>query len=360
MKNKKFLLALLLAAIITGLILFGIGSVIMATQTTIAGDTISARQVAQSISATGSIHSQQEATLHFQTGGKVIYLPFKQGDSVSQGQTIAQLDTYALQRTLTTTLNNYRATRDAFDQTTQNAQTNVIQTAVQPSFAGIQGNETNAVNDAVKRILDENQGALDNSVINVELANYAVQLASLTAPFNGVLTQEDITTPNVNVTTTTTFSIADPSQKVFRAEVGASDIDFISAGAKATIKLDGQDTSMSGSVVTIYPQKKTLTTGEQVYDVDIQIDNLPKSVVFGQNGSVLITSNNQTKSLMVPTWTVVGHNSVWVWDGTKATLKMVQVGKTHGNMTEVISGLLKEDKVIAVPQDIAKQKYQLL
>lgn len=360
MKNKKFLLTLLLTAVITLVVLMGVGGLVMATKKTIAADTIPTKQVAQSISATGSVHSQQEATLHFQTGGKVIYLPFKQGDSVVQGQTIAQLDTYALQKTLTAALNNYRVTRDAFDQTTQNASTNVVQTQEQPSFVGIQGNQTNAVNDAVKRILDENQGNLDNSVINVELANYALQLSSLTAPFNGVITAEDVTTPNVNVTTSTAFSIADPNQKVFRAEIDASDIDFISVGAKATVELDGQDTSLQGSVVTIYPQKKTLITGEQVYDVDIQIETLAKSGVFGQNGSALITSNNQTKALMVPTWVVIGHNSVWVWDGKDAVLKKVKIGAMHGDMTEILSGLSQQDKVIAVPQDITKQKYQLL
>ena len=41
---------------------------------------------------------------------------------------------------------------------------------------------SNDVNDAIKRIVDQNQASLDNSVINVELANYALQLSRLTSP----------------------------------------------------------------------------------------------------------------------------------------------------------------------------------
>lgn len=360
MKNKKFLLTLFFVGIITLLVVIGSEKLLSLFGKPVAADVIATREVAQEIAASGSIHSQQEVTLHFQTGGKVVYLPFKQGDTVSEGQTIAQLDTYILQRSLATALNNYRLTRDVFDQTQQNAGTNVLQTQQQANFPGIQADKTNAINDAVKRILDESQGTLDNSVINVELANYAQQLASLTAPFSGILTQEDITTPNVNVTTATSFSLADPSQKVFRADVGASDIDFVSVGAKATVKLDGQNTSLSGSVVAIYPQKKILGNGEQVYDVDIQVDGLPDSSVFGQNGSVLIVSNNQTKALMVPSWTIVGHTAIWVWNGKTALLKPVTIGKSHGAMTEIVSGLSPEDKVIIAPKEIVKQTYSML
>lgn len=360
MRNKNFLLLLLVAGVVIFGLLFGIGKISSAARSAVAADTATLKEVSQQIAATGSIHSQQEAILHFQTGGKVVYLPFKQGDSVTTGQTIAQLDTYALQRQLTATLNNYRATRDVFDQTQVNAATNVLQTQQQGNFPGIQADKTNAINDGVKRILDETQGTLDNSVITVELANYALQLSSLTAPFNGILVSEDITTPNVNVTPSTSFFIADPSQKVFRAQVASSDIDFVSIGSKATVKLDGNNETLQGSVVALYPQKVILPTGQQVYTVDIQIDNLPDTVMFGQNGSVLIASNNQTKSLMVPSWLIVGHTQIWVWDGKKKVLKKIVVGKTHGDMTEVINGLSEKDKVIELPKDVIVSMYQFL
>lgn len=358
MKNKYFIL-LLIALIPAIIFITFFTSKVLAGSLQLATDTVQVKPVAQAISAGGSIHSENEATLHFQTGGKLVYLPFKKGDAVYQGQTIAQLDTYALQKQLEAALNAYRITRDTFDQTQSNSQNNVLQTQQQGNFPGIQADKTNAINDAVKRILDETQGALDNSVINVELSNYALQLASLTAPFNGIILTEDVTTANVNITPATSFVIVDPNKKVFRANIAASDIDFVSVGSPATIKLDGSEKIIHGTVETIYPQKVILPTGEQVYEVDVTADGLT-SAAFGQNGSVLIASNNGSSALMVPSWVIVGHKYVWVWNGKMTVLKPVHIGATHDDMTEIISGLDKSDKVIVTPKSVAKTQYNML
>ena len=71
--------------------------------------------------------TQTQAVLNFQTGGKLIYLPFKEGDTISQGQTIAQLDTYALQQQLQIAANNYQATKNGTSQTQESQQAGVLE-----------------------------------------------------------------------------------------------------------------------------------------------------------------------------------------------------------------------------------------
>ena len=88
--------------------------------------------VNSTITADGSVVAQNQAKLNFQTGGKLVRLPFKEGDRVRAGQLIAQLDTYALQRQLTLALNNYRIARNSFDQTQQNSSDNVLKSQVAP------------------------------------------------------------------------------------------------------------------------------------------------------------------------------------------------------------------------------------
>src|SRR5258708_504915 len=176
MVNKKILISVCISIFL--LLAGGFFAISTSSQghTTAQTQTVNARQLTSQIAADGVITAQNEATLHFQTGGKVVYLGFKAGDHVSQGATIAQLDTYALQRAMTQLLNLYRSTRATFDQTQQNAQNNVLQTQQKPLTSGAQMDQSNAINDAVKRIVDQNQATLDNSVIAVELSNYAVQL----------------------------------------------------------------------------------------------------------------------------------------------------------------------------------------
>jgi len=370
MKNKIFKKSTLFAlgkiilasfVIIVGLFVF------LRANSTIKTEALEIKSVASVIQADGAVTAQNQATLHFQTGGKLTYLPFKEGDKVYQGQTIASLDTYAIQRQLTASLNTYRSTRDTFDQTQENNQTGVLRGQQKYSLdvtnkigAGGQ-DEENIINDMAARILDQNQATLDNSVIQVELANYALSLATLTSPINGIITHMDVTTPLVSVTPVTSFVVADPSSLVFRVNVSENDIDFISVGNAATIKLgSGNGKSITGTVGKIYPDKVTLPTGQKIYSVDIETAKENQLSVMGQSGTALIQSNSQKDVKLVPTWTVLNHEAVWVLAASKPVLRNVTVGKIHGNMTEILDGLESNDQIITNPESIAAGKYKIL
>lgn len=365
MKNKGFILSAVALIVVSIAATAGVLFFLQKMNQSLQTQTLSAHAIGSTILGEGSIHSQNEATLHFQTGGKLTYVPFKEGDKVSGGQTIAQLDTYALQKELSQALNAYKSTRDTYDQTNQNAQTGVLQNGQKSGLniynqSAVPGDQqTTAINDAAKRILDQNQANLDSAVVNVELANNALQLATLTAPFAGILTHEDVTVAGQNITPLTSFSLADPTTLVFRANIPASDIDFVSVGAKATVQLTGSQQTLTGSVIKIYPQKIT-TAGGAAYQVDIQSPNIQTVAKLDQAGTVLIDSNVRHNVVTVPTWTILGHNHMWVSENGKPVLKTVTVGKTHGEVTEIIGGFSPEDKIVTSPAAVAAQLYSLL
>jgi len=178
------------------------------------------------------------------------------------------LDASDLQRKLQLALNAYQSTRDTFDQTQQNSQTGVLQGAQEfvlqaENEAGITGpSEQNIVNDMITRLLDQNQTNLNMSVLNVQLANSALQLATLTSPINGIVLHEDVTTPGVNITPVTTFIVADPKSTVFSANVRQQDVDFISVGNPATVSLDAlKGKTLQGIVDRIIRKKLLLPMG---------------------------------------------------------------------------------------------------
>jgi len=362
MKSKSILILLGTIAIVL-IVLFGATKLFaLSTHPSYQTDTVAIKSIQDEISATGTIHSENEAILHFQTSGKVIYLPYKVGDSVYQGATIAQLDTYTLQRQLTTSLNSYRSTRDTFDQTQQNNQNGTLsqqQKKTLDASAASPVDNTDVINSIVKQVLDQNQATLDNSVINVELANYALQLASLTSPINGVITAEDITTPNVNITPLTSFSVADPTTPIFKAHVAETDIDYVTTGADVLITLNGLSKQLSGTVTQIEPQKITDTTGSY-YIVDVASNDLKQYGKLGQTGNILIANTSSGEHLLIPTWTILNHNYVWILENNQPVLKQITIGKTHGQNTEVLSGLTVDEKIITNPQAIAKSKYNIL
>jgi multidrug efflux pump subunit AcrA (membrane-fusion protein) len=368
MKNKFFkknnLFAFGKILVISVIIIVGFLFIIKANSN-IKTEALEIKSVASIIQADGAVTAQNQAILHFQIGGKLVNLPFKEGDKVYQGQVIASLDTYILQRQLSAALNTYRSTRDTFDQAQQNSQTGVLRGQQKYSLEvtnkiGVGGQtEEDIINDMAKRILDQNQSNLDNSVIQVELANYALELATITSPLNGIITHMDITTPYVNVTPATSFIVADPTSLVFRANVLENEIDFVSVGNKATVKL-GSGKSISGTVSKIYPDKITLTTGQKAYPVDIESSEANKYDLMGQSGAALIQSNSQKNVKLVPTWMVLNHDSVWVMSDSKPVLRSVTIGKTHGDMMEILDGLKTQDEIITNPESIAANKYKIL
>jgi len=327
--------------------------------------TTAVRFVNSTINTDGNITAQNHATLHFQIAGKLTYLPFKEGDSVKSGQTIASLDTYTIQKQLEATLNTYRSVRDTFDQTKDNVQDNVQKAQLTYPYdyysrtgMGLDTKE-NAINDAIKRIVDQNQANLDNSVINVQLANYAFQLSSITSPLNGIILHEDVTVPGLNITPATSFVVADPSTAVFRANIPVNNINYIEIGSNAEIVIDGIKDRITGTVVNIYPQKVTLSNGQSVYQADIQSDQLIKLAKLDQTGTAMIKTNSENVAL-VPVWTVLGGKHVWVDDNGKPQLKTVTTGKIHGQDIEIISGLTSQDKIIINPEYIPSREYQML
>jgi len=327
-------------------------------------ETVDVQPISQQILATGSIGAQSQATLNFQMGGKLIYVPFKEGDQIFQGQTIAQLDTYALQKQLQIAANAYQAAQNTNDQTQEAQKAGILEGQQRTSLDSTDKNgysaipEASIIYDNVGRIVSNALLAQNSAQMSVDLANYALQLSTLVSPINGIVLHEDVTTAGVNVTPVATFVVADPGSMVFSANVRQQDVDFIAVGNKTTVTLDaGKGQTLSGVVDRIYPQKTVLANGDQVYRVDIKINNLPSATKFGQSGTVLINSNFKQKVILVPSWTVLSDSYIWVSSNGKTVLRKVNTGDTINGQTEVLSGLEDSDKVITNPESIISKQY---
>jgi HlyD family secretion protein len=364
-QTLKYLLATILVVII-GIFAF---SFLVNAASSPKTETVDVSPIKQQILATGNIAAQTQAVLVFQTGGKLIYLPFKEGDAVYQGQTIAQLDTYTLQQQLQLAANNYQTAKNGTNQVNEQQQTGYYESQQRTGLdvtnkIGNYNNitENQVIYDNVQRIVDNATLAQNNAQIAVNIANYALTLGTLTSPLNGIILREDVNTSGVNIGPTTTFVVADPNSMVFSANVRQQEINFISVGNPTTISLDAMGGKvLQGIVDKIYPQKTVLPNGDQVYRVDIKINNLPVGVKFGQNGTVLIKSNFNQKVILVPSWTVLSDSYVWVLDNhLRAVLKKVTVGDTIDGQTEVMSGLRDSDKVIVNPKGIISKLYSIL
>ena len=334
---RLFVISFVSFIIIVGLIF------ILRTDPQLKTEVFEIKTVASAIQTDGAITPENQAIMHFQTGGKLVYLPFKEGDSVRQGQVIAKLDTVRLEANLRQAEQDYTAT-DAVSQ---------------KFYDGRDPNAAESYDDKIKRTaIDAAKNKAYDAVVK---ARQDLADASLVSPMNGIILHEDITTINVNITPVTGFTVADPSSLAFRANVSENDIDFVSVGNAAEIKLgNGEGVSILGAVSKIYPDKVTLPTGQKIYQVDIASVQADMFKIMGQSGTVLIQSNSRENVKLVPTWTVLNHDSVWVLANGKPVLRSVMVGDIHGDMTEIMSGLDAKDMIITNPESIVAGKYIIL
>jgi HlyD family secretion protein len=368
MKTKKP--GLLLIVILIVLLVIVLGFITLGASTSQKSGTgpsasVSVKFVSSTITAEGTVTAQNQAALNFQMGGKLTYLPFKEGDKVYQGQTIASLDTYVLRQQLQLAANTYQTTLNSASQTSENQQAGILEgqqrysldTSNKEGYAAIP--EASVIYDNVQRIVDNANLAQNSAQLSVNLASYALSLATLTSPISGILLSEDVTTSGVNVTPQTSFVVADPSSMVFRANVPTEDIYYITNGSTVSIAIDGLENKLSGTVVRIYPSKVILPGGEAVYPVDIQSDALKKYAKLEQTGTALIPTNSQNMAL-VPAWTVLSGKYIWADDNGTPNLKQVTSGKIHGSQMEIIRGLQPGDRIIIDPELIQSLKYHLL
>jgi RND family efflux transporter MFP subunit len=301
----------------------------------------SVRFVSSTIAADGTVTAASRENLTFQTPGKLISLPYKVGDNVYKGAVIAQLDTAMLEANLRQAEQDFTAAK-AVSEKLYNDQAGKTDESYDEKIA------RTAVDAAQNKAYD-----------NVVKARQAIADTTLRSSLQGIVTREDVTIVGTNVTPAATFTVSDPATMVFRANIPAGSIYYISEGAQVTLAIDGIQNKVQGMVVTIYPSRVTLPNGESVYQVDIASDDLTKQAKLDENGTAIISTNSQNVAL-VPAWFVLSGKYIWVSSEGKPTLRTVTVGSIHGNDIEITGGLTADDKIIVDPKFISALKYLLL
>lgn len=305
--------------------------------------------------AFGSVVSKNQESLHFQTGGKLVYLPFKEGDFVSAGTVIASLDSLEAQKNVTTAEANYRSAKSVLDLIIDNI--HLFQYG-NGGFANVGTvNETQTQKTARQQAEEGTNVAYDS----LQKANKQLENTYIIAPFDGTIVHEDVKAIGVNITPAINFVLANSTDLIFQAEVSNNDISFINTGDKVLITLDNaKDKQINGTVSKIYPEKIKLVSGGEGYKVDITSDQLTAEDKFGMTGSVVFENKLAPQGLLVPSWIVLGNQYVWVMDQNTPSLRKVKIGETFGDKIQILEGLSDKDNVLLNPEIAIKNKYQII
>ncbi|EFC90688.1 efflux transporter, RND family, MFP subunit [Dethiosulfovibrio peptidovorans DSM 11002] len=309
-------------------------------------------KVERGFSENGTLEAVDEVTLYPRVNGRLIKSFVKQGDSVSPGDPIAELDH-----------------RDVDAQISQaEAQIAVAQAQVAQAMAELENAKRER--DRYLRLVKEGfstQQQLDSKETDYRTAKAAVDLSraqvrqnranlerlqvdlseyTLKASIQGIVVNDYARTPGEMISPQTPLArIADISRLKAVIQAPESHARLIEQGMKAFVTIGG--TKLEGKVYRVSPFVDPSTRTTQV-EVAVENDGDLKPGMFAR---VFIVEETMENTVMIPMDSVIseeGGSFVFVVEDGKARKKPVSLGRSVGRDVNVQDGLAEGDRLIVL------------
>lgn len=287
----------------------------------------------------GKIDAESFVVLRFQTSGQLSWIGVKEGQKIKKWQAVASLDKENLKKSLAKEMNDYSTSRWNFEDTQDQYKETKDRFLLTPEL---------------QRILDRQQFTLNNSVLDVEIADLAVKYATLISPIEGIVTNIENFVAGVNVTPTNfSVTIIDPSSIYFKSEVDEEDINYLTEGQKAIVVLDSFSQSEISSIINNISFTPIEGQTSTVYKIKFSLP-LANSLLkyrIGMNGDASIILEEKNDVLAIPVEAYFedeGKKFVYLKDTktNKITRQEIKTGIESDEEIEIIEGLSEGQIII--------------
>jgi HlyD family secretion protein len=192
------------------------------------------------------------------------------------------------------------------------------------------------------------QAQVEQARISLEEAQENLDKATLTAPFDGLIT--DVYVAEGELANGPAVELVNMDSLQVVLDVDEIDIGHIAIGQPAVVTLEPwPDRELSGQVVSIAPKAKGI--GEIVaFEVYLDLDAAGLPVLTGMTANAELTADGRTDVLLVPNRAIVADrpaNKYYVSrvNGDEIVKTEVSIGLRDSRYTEVVSGLAVGDQV---------------
>lgn len=294
--------------------------------------------------ATGKIRSKQEATLSVQASGPLTRVLVKVGDKVKKGQLLAQVDTSNVR----IAVEQARAARALASASLDGATTEVERARLLAQS----GSLARAGLDKAEIGFRQAQAQAAQAAAALQNAEEVLRDASLTAPFDGIITARHKNVGDTVTSSTAILALVDVEGIEVRALVPEAVIDRIQAGSVAQGTLNPSGAKFQAKVTNlgavIDPQSRT---------VEVLADVVPGSSKAVLRPGALVelefspaAADEGLAGLFLPAQAVGTQGPtgfVWVVEEGKAQRREVKVQRVLPGYVRVVEGLKPEERVVA-------------
>ena len=318
------------------------------------------------VTATGAVEPVTKVDVGTQVSGIIdrIYVDFN--SVVTKGQVIAEMDKINLEADLVAKEAELASSKTEFEYQEKNYARN--KTLHEKQLISDTDFETATYN------YERARNSYTNTLSGMTKVQRNLQYAIITSPIDGVVINRAVEagqTVAAGFSTPTLFTIAnDLTQMRVIAKVDEADIGQVVEGQNVTFKVDAYPNDVFAGKVTQVRLEATITSNVVTYEVVISAYNPDLKLKPGLTANVTIFTMERNDVLTIPgkalrfipdedvlrTMNISvsdaireipsGKKLIWQKEGNTLHPKLITVGASSMNMTEVIDGLSDNDEII--------------
>ncbi len=190
----------------------------------------------------------------------------------------------------------------------------------------------------------------------VTAAQATLNLAHLTAPFNGTLTEISVDPGDVVNAGTRAFRLDDLSRLLVDVDVSEVDINGVQIGQPATLTFDAIPGKEYAGVVDDVAAVGNTVSGAVNFTVTIQIMDADEAVRPGMTAAVNIAVQQLENALLVPNRsvrTLDGQRVIYILKNNQSVTVPITLGATSNTYSEILEGDVQAgDLVVLNPSTV--------
>jgi HlyD family secretion protein len=347
---------------------------------------------------TGSIASEREATLSFQTAGQLVYVGVQEGGTVRAGDVVGRLDDVEAQAQVLLAESNLRAAQAQLQRAKLSVplEDSQVRAEITQSQASLENAATTyrrwqdlfakgavarqQVEDAQMRYdmaRSRHEAALAalarNAAKQQEIAAAEATVKQMEATLTVARIRFDQTVLRAPFTALVTHTYAnvgefvgigkpivhcvDPTSLHVKAVVDEADALRVRGGQRALVTMDAfPGRKLEGHVVEVSPVISTARQESRTSEVKIRLDDSPIALKPGLSADIEIVVQEVPDTLTLPTHVILERERgkyVYVVTNARVQERSIQVGASNWDLTAITAGLREGERVI-VPLEGAK------
>ena len=295
---------------------------------------VEVRELVRSVPFSGSLMPLVQTTVKSRVPGDMNRVHVREGQSVTEGELLAEIDTADLQAKVDAQAAALEEAKAKLSIAQKNRAKNLQ--LLRQKFIS-----QNAY-DTADSIYEAAAASQKSAEAQLRLAEKALADAAVHAPFAGIVAKKMANAGEKVGVDSPLFTIVDLSRMEIEAPAPASEIPSIRAGQSATFRVDGfGDRAFEGRVERINP---TADAGSRAITLYISVANRDGALKGGMFAKGSIVLDRTSASAVIPATAVreeAGQTYVYTIEGGRIAKRAVKIGATEPQqgLVEVKSGL---------------------